>query len=83
MCAYDVNEQSYKNGYKQGYEDAMKTLDPVRLETSKRGAKYEILIEEVKYHGAITEIIKAIADELSWRVVMRVVHKLKRKRGAE
>lgn len=83
MDAHDASERSYKNGYKQGYEDAMATLDPMRPEVSRRGAKYEALMEEAKHYGTSTDIIKAIADELSWRVIMRVIHKLKRKRGVE
>lgn len=83
MDAYLASEQSYKNGYAKGYADAMAVLDSGRPETSRRGAKYEALMEEAQHHGTATEIIKAIADELSWRVIMRVVHKLRRKRGVE
>ena len=83
MDAYLASEQSYKNGYGQGYADAMAAINSGRPETSRRGAKYEALMEEAQYHGTATDIIKAIADELSWRVIMRVVHKLRRKRGAE
>ena len=83
MDPHDATERAYKNGYNQGYEDAIATLNPDRLETSRRGAKYEALAEEVQHHGSCTDIIKAIADELSWRVIMRVIHKLRRKRGME
>lgn len=83
MDAYLASEQSYKNGYAQGYADAIATLDPGRPETSRRGAKYQALMKEAQHHGTATDIIKAIADELSWRVIMRVVHKLRRKRGVE
>lgn len=83
MDKHTVSEVSYKNGYEKGYADAMATLDSSRPETSRRGAKYEALMEEAQHHGTATEIIKAIADELSWRVIMRVVHKLRRKRGVE
>lgn len=50
---------------------------------STRSAKYDALLEETKHHGAKEDILKAISDELSWREIMRVIHKLKRKRGAE
>lgn len=80
MDRYTVSEQAYKNGYAQGYADAMATLDPGRPDTSRRGEKYAVLLEEARYHD---DILKVIADQLSWRVVMRVVHKLRRKRGVE
>ena len=41
MDAYLASEESYKNGYKQGYADAMAELDSARPETSRRGAKYK------------------------------------------
>lgn len=83
MDKHTVSEVSYKNGYAKGYADAMATIDSNRPETSRRGAKYEALMEEAQHHGTHDDIIKAIADELSWRVIMRVIHKLRRKRGAE
>lgn len=61
----------------------METSEKRRNDVSLREAKYEALMEEVQYHGDISDIVKAIADELSWRVVMRVIHKLRRKRGVE
>ena len=80
MDPHDATELSYKNGYTQGYKDAMEEQNSSRLEMSKRGGKYAALAEEAQHHE---DILKAIADELSWRVVMRVVHKLRRKRGIE
>lgn len=80
MDKYTVAEEAYKNGYAKGYADAMATLNPGRPDTSRRGAKLTVLMEEARYHD---DILKVIADELSWRVVMRVVHKLRRKRGVE
>lgn len=83
MDAFAASEESYKNGYKQGYTDAMAEYDLIRPEISRRGAKFKALMEEAQYHGKPMDIVKAIADELSWRVIMRVIHKLRRKRGAE
>lgn len=80
MDKYTVAEEAYKNGYAKGYDDAIATLNPGRPDTSRRGAKFAALTEEARHHD---DILKAIADELSWRVIMRVVHKLRRKRGAE
>ena len=84
MDAYTACEESYKNGYKQGYTDAMAEFDLIRPETSRRGAKFKALMTEAQYHSdKPMDIVKAISDELSWRVIMRVIHRLKRKRGAE
>lgn len=80
MDKYTIGEEAFKNGYAKGYADAMATLDSRRPDTSRRGAKLAALMDEAQYHE---DILKAIADELSWRVVMRVVHKLRRKRGVE
>ena len=81
MDKYIVSEQSYKNGYAKGYADAMSTLDLCgSSDISNRGAKLAILMGEAQNHE---DILKAIADELSWRVIMRVAHKLRRKRGVE
>ena len=56
--------------------------------TSKRDMKFETLCGELKYWGMITtetdmDGVKALANELSWREIMRITHKLRRKRGAE
>ena len=84
MDAYTASEESYKNGYKQGYTDAMAEFDLIRPETSRRGAKFKALMTEAHYHSdKPLDLVKAISDELSWRVVMRVIHRLRRKRGAE
>ena len=84
MDAYAASEESYKNGYKQGYTDAMAEFDLIRPETSIRGAKFNALMAEAQYHGdKPMDIVKAISDELSWRVIMRVIYRLMRKRGAE
>ena len=80
MDKYTVAEEAYKNGYAKGYADAMAAPNSCRPDTSRRGAKLAVLMEESKHHE---DILKVIADELSWRVVMRVVHKLRRKRGVE
>lgn len=50
--------------------------------------KFETLCGELKYWGMITaetdmDGAKALANELSWREIMRITHKLRRKRGAE
>lgn len=53
---------------------------------SKRDEKTELLWNELKYWGLISwetdrDAVKAIANELPWRMLMRVINKLKRKRG--
>lgn len=51
-----------------------------------RDLKFETIMDEAVYFGAnsdIEELIRVIANELPWRMVMRIVHKLRRKRGAE
>lgn len=53
---------------------------------SKRDEKTKILCDELQYWGLINyetdmEAVKAIANELPWRMLMRVVRKLQRKRG--
>lgn len=83
MDTHDATERAYKNGYVKGYEDAMATLNLSHPDTSKRGAKYRALMDEARHYVTVSDVVKAIADELSWRVVMRVVHSLKRKRGCE
>ena len=80
MDKQTLAEESYKNGYDQGYADAMASLDLNEKESSNRSEKATILKAEAMHHD---DILKAIADELSWRIVMRVVHKLRRKRGVE
>ena len=54
---------------------------------SKRDEKTELLWNELEYWGLINyetdrDAVKAIANELPWRMLMRVINKLKRKRGA-
>ena len=56
---------------------------------SKRSAKWEALKEELynwgydDWYPDTIDAVRVIANELSWRVIMRVIHKLRRKRGAE
>lgn len=83
MDKYTTAEEAYKNGYERGYADATELLNRQCVPTSSRGDKYEVLMTEAKHHGTDTDIIKLIANELSWRVILRIVHKLMRKRGAE
>lgn len=80
MDKYTVAEEAYKNGYAKGYNDAMGMLNSGRLEPSRQGEKPKVLMDEAQHHS---NILKVIADGLLWRVVMRVVHKLRRERGAE
>ena len=62
MDAYTASEESYKNGYKQGYTDAMAEFDLIRPETSRRGAKFRALLAEAQYHSdKPMDIIKAIS----------------------
>ena len=42
-----------------------------------------MLMDEFKHIGGVYAIANVIANELSWRVVMRIVHKVRRKRGVE
>ena len=56
---------------------------------SKRSAKWEALKEELynwgydDWYSDTIDAVRVIANELSWRVIMRVIHKLRRKRGIE
>ena len=83
MDKYDVSEVSYKNGYAKGFDDAMTHLSLIRRDPSSRKAKFQMLIDEFKHIDGVYAITKVIADELSWRVVMRIVHKVRRIRSVE
>lgn len=52
---------------------------------SKRTGKYDLLMSELSNWGLDedNEALKIISQEISWRIIMRVIHRLKRKRGAE
>lgn len=53
---------------------------------SVRESKFEALMQEAKHYGVDEDtvgLIHVIANELSWREIMRVIHKLRRKRGVE
>lgn len=56
---------------------------------SNRRAKHKALTEELQFwgyadmHPGTIEVIRVISNELSWRMVMRIIHKLRRVRGAE
>ena len=54
---------------------------------SKRNEKTQILCNELQCWGLISyetdmEAVKVIANELPYRMLMRVIHKLQIKRGA-
>lgn len=83
MDKYTVAEEAYKNGYKRGFDDAMAQFDLIKKDPSSRQAKYEMLLSEFRFCGSVYTITKVIADELSWRVVMRIVHKMRRLRRKE
>jgi hypothetical protein len=89
MDKYDVSEVSYKNGYAKGFDDAMTHLSLIRRDPSSRKAKWDFLKQELEHWGYsdwysdTIDVMMAIANELSWRIVVRIVHKLRRKRGAE
>lgn len=83
MDKYTIAEEAYKNGYSKGFDDAMAQFDLIKKDPSSRKAKFQMLIDEFKHIGGVYAITKVIADELSWRVVMRIVHKVRRIRGAE
>ena len=56
---------------------------------SNRRAKHKAMIAELQFWGysdmqpATQEVLRIITGELSWRMVMRIIHKLRRMRGAE
>lgn len=55
------------------------------MEPSKRNKKAELLWNEFQFWGLINEetdknAVKAIANELPWRMLMRIINKLQRKR---
>lgn len=59
----------------------------MNVKLSKREEKTELLWNELQYWGLISyetdrDAVKVIANELSWRMLLRVINKLKRKRGA-
>jgi hypothetical protein len=81
MDKFTIAEQAYKNGYSKGFDDAMAQFDLVRREPSSRKAKYEMLMSEFHFCESIQDITRVISNELSWRVVMRIVHKMQRLRG--
>lgn len=63
-----------------------KKPESANIKKSKREAKFEALMDELKFWGIKrdkTGVYRAIANELSWRMVMRIIHKLRRKRGVE
>ena len=60
-------------------------VPPASVSISKRDEKTQILYDELKSWGLIGKetdmgAVKAIANELSYRMLMRVVRKLQRKR---
>lgn len=60
-------------------------VPPASVLISKRDEKTQVLYDELKYWGLISQetdmgAVKAIANELSYRMLMRVVCKLQRKR---
>lgn len=91
MDKYTIAEEAYKNGYEKGYckglEDA--TEQPVLRDPSSRKAKWNVFRQELIHWGYADwysdtiDVIMTITNELSWRMVMRIIHKLRRKRGAE
>lgn len=97
MDLYTLGEVAYKNGYDKGYEDAkmkygfhaQNTPSKSVEYTSKRCAKREMLKEEFvnwgynDWYSDTIDVFTVIANELSWRMAMRILHKLRRKRGAE
>lgn len=89
MDKYTVAEEAYKNGYAKGFDDAIEQLSLIRRDPSSRKAKWDTLKQELAHWGYsdwysdTIDVMMAISNELSWRVVMRIVHKLRRKRGVE
>lgn len=64
-------------------------LDMVDNSLSNRRAKFNALIAELQFwgyadmHPETREVMRIISGELSWRMMMRIIHKLRRMRGAE
>lgn len=89
MDMHTLSEESYKNGYAKGFDDAMEQLALIRREPSSRKAKWDFLKQELEHWGYsdwysdTIDVMMVIVNELSWRIVVRIVHKLRRKRGAE
>lgn len=88
----DVNtatEQAYRNGFAAGYQRAMdeycKPAQPLPRD-SNREEKFRKLMKELRHFGVgddHAEVLRTVTGQLSWRVVMCIVHKLRRKRGVE
>ena len=79
---YHCNEQT---DFICEHNDYCKYMPSASAQVSKRDEKTQILYDELKYWGLISGetdmgAVKAIANELSYRMLMRVVHKLQRKR---
>ena len=91
MDLYAVSEESYKNGYAKGYADAMKECREFFTGSPKSGdtGKWNAMKAELynwgydDWYSDTVDAVRTITNEMSWRLVVRVVHKLRRKRGAE
>lgn len=89
MDVYTATEQAYRNGFAAGYAKAAGDYckpDKPTFTGSNREEKFRRLMDELRCFGISDEhsdVIRAVAGQLSWRTIMCVVHKLRRKRGAE
>ena len=89
MDKYTIAEEAYKNGYDKGFEDAITQSGLRGTEISSRKAKCNMLKQELLHWGYedwysdTIDVIMVIANELSWRMIVRIIHKLRRKRGAK
>ena len=89
MDKYTIAEEAYKNGYTNGFNDAMDQNGRGRKDPTSRKAKWEFFKQELSnwgyadWHSDTIDVMKAVVNELSWRVIVRIIHKLKRKRGSD
>lgn len=89
MDKYTIAEEAYNKGYAKGFDDAMEQFGLIKKDPSSRKAKWNFLKQELEHWGYsdwysdTIDVVMAVANELSWRIVVRIVHKLRRKRGAE
>ena len=65
---------------KDWFADTAQEAEYAKTHPSSRQAKRNVLFDEIE-HWTLYEAVDVFANELSWRMVMRIVNKLRRKRG--
>lgn len=88
MDKYTVAEISYQNGYKDGYDQALNDAMAQKSykDTAVRQAKWNMLKHELQHWGYsdwysdTIDAVRTIVNEMSWGLVIRAIHKLRRKR---